>query len=653
MNIASASQSRPQGPVLASRTPTLSSNYPSRPQKSSTQSSSTRNFLVFPVQLDHRKSPSEAFPFTSYTTTDLEFRHHYDPNLSQGLGDIWVKTASYYKQKQNPQHEFIVFSVATSSGMQNFMALDRNVSVQGSSTLLSRSNKNAPMAQDYFHISHYGNIESLINHCAHTTSEDMCTHVEQVVFGRKEFSFAELLVLANTVSNSCPSYQLDAANCYWFASLIWECMLGEFEKGMIIHKKHSDDRGRFKGFRIQGNHSNFVQVMQKYKEDIAQFKNDVLSVGDRRSRKMSTMTHNRPDLEKLHASNGLVPPVDTSRSRTVSTSSTVSSANGHRSQVTEKENKGRSDRTRANSMYPSVKSQDPSARLSLNKDLPSLPPSAPTHQPPRSRTHPVDDRRRDSRVIASDHDIFSAPLPDAVTKGSNRYSDIGKSFEQATAAYNQPFNRPASSCVVSSQKQVQFETSPGRIPESARLKVISLPSRPSSPGSDPNKDRTRAPSLPVGPAPPDIKQSDQDSRNSISQPSVDAPRVRTTSGLQRLKRALPKLLLPTVRESEDAICESPELSSWTEIDSPEYEEDHPYADGASERLSFIEFPQPPANGPPGLSPRQIPSSPPGIRVAQGHRVHPSRVEYADGSRKRKSHDSASEESDSKSSAPRF
>ncbi|KEP49973.1 hypothetical protein V565_089210 [Rhizoctonia solani 123E] len=647
MNIASASQSRPQGPILASRTPTISSNFPSRPQKSSTQSSSSRNFLVFPVQLGHKKSPYEAFPFTSYTTIDLKARHSYDPNLSKEIGDIWVKTASYYKQKQNPQHEFIVFSVTTSNGMQNFLALDRNVNVPGSSTLLSRSNKNGPPAQDYFHISHYGDMESLINHCAHTTSEDMCSHVEQVVFDRKGFSFAELLVLASTVSESCPSYQLDAANCYWFASLIWECMLSVFDKGMIIHKKHSDDRGRFKGFRIQGNHSNFQQVMAKYQDDIVQFKDGVLSVSDRRSRKISTIT--RPDLEKIQASNTLAPPADLSRSRTVSTSSTVSSTNGPR---LEKENTRRTDRTRAISLCPTGKPQDPNARLSLNKELPNLPPGAPAPPASRSRTHPVDNRRN-SRSFPSDYDVLSGPIPEAVAKGINRYSDIGKSFEQATMAYTRPSNRPASSCAVPTQKQVQFETSPKRVQDHARVKVISLPARSSSPDGDPNKDHARPPSLSAGSTPPELQQPDQGSRNSISQPSAEpVPRARTSSGLQRLKRALPKLLLSTVRESEDAICESPELSSWTEIESPEYEEDHPYADGASERLSFIEFPQPPAGGPPGLPRPQAVSSPPGIRVAQGHRVHPSRVEYADGTRKRKSRDSASEDSDSRCSAPR-
>ncbi|CAE7061112.1 unnamed protein product [Rhizoctonia solani] len=641
MNIASASQSRAQGPIVSSRFPGVSSNLPSRHQPSS----ASRNYLVFPVQLGHKKSPLEAFPFTSYTTIDLKARHSYDPSLSQQIGDIWVKTASYYKQKQNPQHEFIVFSVTASNGMQNFLALDRNVNSPGSSTLLSRS-KSGPPAQDYFHVSHYGDMESLINHCAHTTSEDLCNHVEQVVFGRKAFSFAELVVLASTVSESCPSYQLDAANCYWFASLIWECMLGLFEQGMVIHKKNSDDRGKFKGFRIQGDHSNFKQVIHKYKDDIVQFSNDVLSVPDRRSRKISTMTSNRPDLEKIQAST-LAPPAE-SRSRTVSASSSVTLLNGARPPATSKESDRRTERTRATSLCPTGKTQDPAARLSLNKDLPSLPPSAPTSQPARSRTHPVDDRRS-SRDFTNEYAFLSAPLPEAVSKGSNRYSDIGKSFEQATAALSHPANRPASSYTAPAQKQVSFDSSP-RVQDNARLKVISLPSRPSSPGSDPNKDRSRSPSLPVGSTPPEIRHSEKESRNSISQPSAEpAQRARTTSGLQRLRRALPKLLLPTVAESEDAICESPELSSWTEIESPEYEEDHPFADGASERLSYIEFPQPP--GPPGLPAPQAVSSPPGIRVARGHRVHPSRVEYADGTRKRKSQDSG-EERDSKSFAPR-
>ncbi|CAE6421948.1 unnamed protein product [Rhizoctonia solani] len=646
MNIASASQSRPG---LTSRAPTLSSTCSNtRRQKFPT----SRNFVVFPVQLGQPKSPLEAFPFTSYTTIDLKARHSYDPNLAQEVGKIWVDTASYYKQKQSPQHEFIIFSVTTSDGMQNFIALDRNVQVPGSSGLIPRSNKNGPPAQDYFHVSHYADMESLINHCGHATSEDLCSHVEQVAFEPQAFSFAQLVVLASAISESCPSYQLNATNCYWFASLIWECMFDVFRGGVLRHKKLSEERGRFRGLKIQGKHENFQQVVQKYKNDFFEFTrglgDDATSVLEHRSRKMSTLTYNRPEMERVHAGNTLAPPTESSRSRTVST------AGAPRPQATRKEQDPRAERTRATSLCPTSRPQDPAGRLSasINKELPSLPSGALA----RSRTVSRDDRRG-SRLIPPEVDFLSAPLPDSITKASNRYSDIGKNFEQATAAHNQASSRPASSYVTPAPKQVQFESNGSRIPDSSRLKANSLPARSSSPGNESAKDRVRSPSLPAGSTPPEIREPITDARNSTAESSNgSAPRTRTTSGLGKLRRALPRLLLPTVSESDDVICESPELSSWTEIESAEYDEGHPFADGASERLSFIEFPQPP--GPPGLS--AVPTSRgtpaasgvPAVRVAQGHRVHPRRVEYADGSRKRRSTSPAASDRDSKYSVTR-
>ncbi|KAJ1300034.1 hypothetical protein OPQ81_011154 [Rhizoctonia solani] len=509
--------------------------------------------------------------------------------------------------------------------MQNFIALDRNVHTKGSANLISRGGKNGPPAQDYFHVSHYADMESLINHCGNTTSEDLCTHVEQVAFERKAFSFAELVVLASTISEACPSYQLSATNCYWFASLIWECMLDVFRGGVARHNKLTEERGRFRGIKIQGNHSNFQGVVDKYKNDVVEFmkglRDDAISVVDRRSRRFSALLPDPSEYDEKSSTSSIT-TAESRRPRTVSTVALGTSASVSRAQVSGPEKDRKSERARATSLCPTSKSQDPTTRLSasMNKDLPR--------------------RRMPERVLV----ILASfqHLPETVKRGSNRYSDIGKSFEEATVVYNQP-NRPAS-YVNPTSKQVQFESSQSRIPDNVRLKVHSLPSHPVSPGGDLNKDRPRSPSLPVGATPTETREASKDSQNSTPESSTEpAPRARTMSGLNRLRRALPKLLLPTVSESEGLICESPELSSWTEIESADYEPGHPFADGASERLSFIEFPQPPGSSlPPGLREQRrssAASGTPGVRVAQGHRVHrvhPSRVEYADGSRKRRS-----------------
>ncbi|GAB1528287.1 hypothetical protein RhiTH_011479 [Rhizoctonia solani] len=641
MNIASASQSRPSGPISTSRTSTLASTTQTRRHKFSAD----RNFVVFPVQLDQRdqpKSPHEAFPFTSYTTTDLKLRHSYDPHLAKDVDKIWVSTASYYKQKQSPQHEFIVFSVTGSNGMQNFIALDRNVNVKGSGALISRNGKNGPLAQDYFHVSHYGDMTSLINHCGHTNSEETCSHVEQIVFGQKSFSFAQLVVMASTISEVCPAYRLGATNCYWFASLIWECIFDMFSEGVIVHTRNTDERGRYKGVKVQGNHNNFQEVVQRYKNDLLEFtravRDDAMSAIERRSRRFSTMTAIQPEVEKDITR---IPPTDSHRSRRVSTATTLAVPEAvprPQAPSSEKDRRSehrKSERTRSVSLCPTSQPQDHTTRLStgMNKDLPSLPPGASAPQTARPRTRPVDDSRRNSRATMRESAFLQVSVPDAIPRENHRYSDVGKALERATAAYDRSSSRPVSIYVTVPPKQPQLEPISARVQDSNRLKAQSLPSRPNSPGDEPNKERSRSPSLPAGPTQPDNKRDSSSLSPDLS--ANPAPRKRTTSSLGRLRQALPKLLLPTVSESEDPICESPEISPWVELESGDYLENHPFADNSSERLSYIEFPQPP-----------------GVRVAQGHRtrVHPSRIERADGSRRRRSQSSVECDRDSRYSS---
>ncbi|CAE6454468.1 unnamed protein product [Rhizoctonia solani] len=623
MNIASASQSRPHGTMLSSRVSTSTAAPSHRRHKFSAE----RNFVVFPVQLDQRgqpKSPHEAFPFTSYTTIDLKTRHSYDPHLAKDVDNIWVRTASYYKQKQSPQHEFIIFSVTGNNGMENFIALDRNVNVKSSSALISRSGKNGPLAQDYFHVSHYGDMKSLINHCGHTTSEDTCSHVEQVVFGQKSFSFAQLVVMASTISEVCPGYQLGATNCYWFASLIWECIFNLFGDSVTVHTRNSEERGKYKGLKIQGNHGNFQEVVQKYKSDFLDFtralRDDAMSVVDRRSRRYSTMTFNPPEVEK--DTSARAPPTESHRSRRVSTATILAAPdNVPRTQVSNSERDRKPERTRAVSLCPSNQSQERTSRLSasMNKDLPSLPPSASDSQTSRPRPRPAGDSRRNSRASIRESAFLPVSVPDTIPS-DHGYSDVGKYLERAASARNRSSSRPVS-VYVTPPNQVQPEPSPARITDSTRLKAQSLPSRPNSPGDESNRDRPRSPSLPTGSTQPEKRNSSALTSESSADPG---PRKRTTSSIGRLRQALPKLLLPTVSESDDTIWESPEISPWIELESGDYLENHPFSDNASERLSYIEFPQPP-----------------GMRVAQGHksRVHPSRIECADGSRRRRSQSS--------------
>jgi hypothetical protein len=348
-----------------------------------------------------------------------------------------------------------------------------------------------------------------------------------------------------------------------------------------------------------------------------------MSVVDRRSRRYSTMSTVtvQPEVEKPTSTRAQ--PTESHRSRRVSTATTtVAPDNVPRVHVSSSERDSKSERPRSVSLCPKNPPQERSSRhsASMNKDLPSLPTSASDAPIPRPRSRPVDDGRRNSKAALRDSALLQVSIPEAVPRDSHGYSDVGKALERKTASYERPTSRPVSIYVTAPATQAEPRPNSVYTSDNSRLKAHSLPGRPSSPGDEPNKDRPRSPSLPVGSAPSEKRNSSALSPES----STDiAPRKRTTSSLGRLKQALPKLLLPTVSESED-ICESPEISPWIELESDEYIENLPFADNDSERLSYIEFPQPP-----------------GMRIAQGHRsrVHPSRIEGVDSSRRRRSQSS--------------
>ncbi|CAE6454431.1 unnamed protein product [Rhizoctonia solani] len=369
---------RSYAPVLALQTP-AQIPAPRRRRKPS----APRNFIVFPVQLDQPRPSLEAFPFTTYSAFDLKARHMYDRNLARGIDDIWIDTANYYKQRQSSRHEFIIFSIASSTGMRNFLALDRNGYIQGSSGLGgSGKNKLGFPAQDYFHISHYGEMESLVSHCGRNTPKSQYTHIEHLGFASTALPFAQILVLANTVSEWEPGYKSNT-NDHWFAGLVWECLIGVFGSGIIRHKRFSDERGRTKGFKVSRHQEDYQQVVKKYKEETATFKNG-LADDAKKPEVVDPL-----DLQTTHTIDGQA-PLEESHHPPKSPFLITAPVSAPRSKIMGKESSRKLERMRTASLYANSKyvnapsTIDPHLRTRLNKELPSLPPDAEPHIP-RSR----------------------------------------------------------------------------------------------------------------------------------------------------------------------------------------------------------------------------------------------------------------------------
>ncbi|CAE6459546.1 unnamed protein product [Rhizoctonia solani] len=388
---------------------------------------SSRNFLVFPVQLGQTKSSVEAFPFTTYPTFDLKARYSFDPTMSQEIDDIWIDSASYYKQKQSPQHEFIIFSVTTYNGMRNYISLDRNIYFQGSSSFIGR-NKMGPPAQDRFHVSHYGDVESLASRYGEGKPKNRSMHLEQVDFESRAFSFAQLVVLASTVGEWEPCYKLNS-NDRWFANLVWESIFRVFNDGIIRHNRYSTIRGRFKGFK-SGDHGYLEKVVQKYKVDLVEFEKglgeepDAISVDSWCDRKDPVITSTRVGVEQVQATDTPVPP-EQSRPPPKQELRISNSLSVPRPRSTGKDRASKTERTSAPSTCASsnwtVASTSIGSLLSTrtNKELPGLPSGSIYSHLPRPRAKSVQGIKRIHRTIMTGSSDNIAMVPDThVTHGS-------------------------------------------------------------------------------------------------------------------------------------------------------------------------------------------------------------------------------------------
>ncbi|KAF8726590.1 hypothetical protein RHS02_08140, partial [Rhizoctonia solani] len=381
-------------------TPTLRVPTPHRRRKPSTP----RNFLVFPVQLDQPRPSLEAFPFTTYSAFDLKARHMYDRNLARGLDDIWVDAANYYKQRQSSRHEFIIFSIASgATGMQNFVALDRNGYIQGSSGLGgSGKNKLGLPAQDYFHVSHYGDMKALANHCGRNTPKTQYTHVEHIGLATRALPFSQLLVLVNTISDWEPAYK-STTNDHWFAALIWECIIGIFASGIVRRKRFSEDRSRLKGLKVTVNQDEYQRVAKKYQDDLVIFNNGI------EANTKKAEVPDDPDSGGDQISNDLVPPGEPNQ-RPKSPYLIITSINAPRAKITREGRIRQLERTRATSLHVNSKDSnapstiDPYLYKRLNKKLPSLPPDA-VPDIPRSRAKSLNNSMRGQKRVDTRGDL--------------------------------------------------------------------------------------------------------------------------------------------------------------------------------------------------------------------------------------------------------
>ncbi|KAL5640036.1 hypothetical protein ACGC1H_007365 [Rhizoctonia solani] len=225
-----------------------------------------RHKQIFPAGFDAISSSSTQRLCYSFSPEGLydALTSGYSPE--HHVEDIIVKSASYCKKNTSPKHEFIIIEVEDrrSPGLRNFIALDRNISEANRLTgiLASTQSSQSFAAKDEFRVSYDGNKKRLLVQC------DLQDHetLETLAFKSSEpLLLYQLATLTRAVSFQRDKYHIISANCYWFAGLIWDCMVRM--RPSAYHKvSQGQIRGAFLSWLRQSSNSVELQVTYAYVE---------------------------------------------------------------------------------------------------------------------------------------------------------------------------------------------------------------------------------------------------------------------------------------------------------------------------------------------------------------------------------------------------
>lgn len=199
---------------IANPTRELSFDPPPHPSHGAS-SLGERLHVIFPPGLDgNSQGIKQPYAFTPRFLYNMLAGRHAEQTV--------VASAWYGKQTKSAMHEFIVIQVEDLAipGLKNYIAIDRN---QGAPTAtIVSSTSSAANAFDAFRVSYDGDLNQFLRVCQLAPYMKL----EQILFQRNDpLPLFKLASLALCISDQYTRYNPMDTNCYWFAGLIWECML--------------------------------------------------------------------------------------------------------------------------------------------------------------------------------------------------------------------------------------------------------------------------------------------------------------------------------------------------------------------------------------------------------------------------------------------
>ncbi|KAG9121152.1 hypothetical protein FRC07_003020 [Ceratobasidium sp. 392] len=207
-----------------------------------------RNRHIFPPGFGISSRPiSDPIEFTLPHLEDILIQQH---TPDDHVEHIYVKSAQYCKERDKPQHEFILVTVETAEDprLRNYLILDRTSSLPADKVAqhfvqaISPCSSSA-QAKDRLRISYDGTLKPLLDHC----SLSKYRVLETLEFKRMSFLLYELVALSRAASDRHRAYNTLSNQCYWYASLIWDCTRRLFPAATLTHTLHTEKniRGKF------------------------------------------------------------------------------------------------------------------------------------------------------------------------------------------------------------------------------------------------------------------------------------------------------------------------------------------------------------------------------------------------------------------------
>lgn len=249
-----------------------------------------RNLDIFPGALGSYQQSKQALEQPlHYTLTQLKCLFQRSNREEDHIENIYVSSAEYCKETGEAKHEFLLLEVKDERIplISNWVVLDRTVQASNSGTFsaLSTSVSSGAPAQDRLRVSCYGRKDLLTKQC-NLTPYDV---IERVTLPLSNpLLLCDLVILALETSKSRFMYNLMSAQCFWFASCVWECMLKLRPETYRPAVAESNNRGRFgKFFRQDVDNLELEDILYKARSEIQSFRMELTRGKEVRFRSLS------------------------------------------------------------------------------------------------------------------------------------------------------------------------------------------------------------------------------------------------------------------------------------------------------------------------------------------------------------------------------